>query len=107
MNRPMTSAVLVRENEVYAATGGVSAGNREQGFVPGFLDTETGIVYRSRDASGCLATIHRLDGLPDEVVQVRDGRGRVTQVKSSIVSGFLRAGMFYTRNEAAALLEAA
>ena len=107
MNRPLTNAVLAAENETFAATGGVSERNREQGFVPGFLDTETGLVYRSRDAAGRAAAVHRIDGLPDDVVQLRDGFGRVARVKCSIVSGFLRADKFYTRNEAAALLDAA
>jgi hypothetical protein len=32
----------------------------------------------------------------------RDGRGRVTAVKGSVVAGFLRRSRFYTREQAAA-----
>jgi len=94
--------MLCAENAAYAGTGGVSEGNRAHGFAPGFLDTETGAVYRSRDADGRLVAIHRLDGLPGHLVEARTPEGRVARVKSSIVSGFLRAGRFYTRSEAAA-----
>ena len=45
---------------------------------------------------------HVLDGLPNEVVVSRAESGRVTAVKGSLVSGFVRFGRFYTRDEAAA-----
>src|SRR5262245_7523494 len=98
--------VLVAENAAYAGTGGVSDGNRAYGLVPGFIDTETGAVYRSRNAHGQAAPIHCLDGLPEHLVEVRRD-GRVARVKRSIVAGFLSAGRFYTRSEAAALVAAA
>jgi hypothetical protein len=103
----MTGEMLVRENASYANTGGVCSGNRACGFLPGFLDTETGAVYASCDANGGLARIHRLDGLPDHLIETRNAAGRVAQIKRSVVSGFRRAGQFYTRSEAAALVNVA
>jgi hypothetical protein len=99
----VTEQTLVRDNGACKGTGGVSAGNRAHAFTRGFLDTETGAVYRSRDVHGQAAPIHLLDGLPDDVVEARNAAGRVARVKGSIVAGFLRAGCFYTRSEAAAL----
>jgi hypothetical protein len=31
----------------------------------------------------------------------KDGNGRITAVKSSVIAGFVRGGRFYTREEAA------
>ena len=102
----MSSRYLKLESAAHRGTGGVSAENRELGFVPAFLDTKTGTVYRSTFADGRPAPIHVLDGFPDEVVVARDLRGRVAQVVGSIVAGFVRESRFYTRDEAAQFLAA-
>jgi hypothetical protein len=47
--------------------------------------------------------MHILDGVPNEWVTERDGSGRIAAVKSSIVAGFVRNGIFYTREEASSL----
>ena len=83
------SGVLVRENLKYTGTGGVSANNQDKGFVPAFMDTETGNIYRSRFANGLPAPIHVLAGLPQKLIE-----------KNSVISGFLRAETFYSREEA-------
>jgi hypothetical protein len=106
MIRRGAADMLVRENAEFAGTGGLSEDNYEHGFVPGFLDSESGCVYRSRDARGRPAPIHRLDGLPKHLVEARDPQGRASRVSSALVSGFIRAGRFYTRIEAAALVGA-
>jgi hypothetical protein len=49
--------------------------------------------------------VHLIDqalALPRELVVSRRPCGRVAAVKASLVSGFVRAGRFYTREEAAA-----
>jgi hypothetical protein len=107
MSHIMLKETLEFENAVYAGTGGVSKSNRAHGFVPGFLDTDTGIVYRSCDATGRPASIHRLDGLPAYLIETRTAAGKVARVKRSIMSGFLRGGEFYTRSEAAVLVNVA
>jgi hypothetical protein len=101
INRGATARSLELETRSYGGTGGVSAENRCYGFRPGFLDRHTGAVYLSRFANGCPAPFHILDGLPDEVIVARDEHGRVAKVKASIESGFIFAGRFYTRDEAA------
>ncbi|WP_332671585.1 hypothetical protein [Aromatoleum sp.] len=104
MTMLLTETELRRENRIFEGTGGRSEENRGSGFEPAFLDNETHRIYRSRFADGRPAPCHLLDGLPDEVVVARDGRGRVAATKGSLVSGFLRCGEFYTRDEAVAAL---
>lgn len=102
----MTEATLRSENRHFCGTGGVSSASRGAGFHPAFLDTGTRAVYLSRFADGQIAPFHMLDGLPNEVVLARGPSGRVAAAKPSIVSGFVRAGQFYTRDEAAACVAA-
>ncbi len=77
MNRNLTEEVLQLETAVFTGTGGVSAGSRGGGFRPAFQDTHTRAVYLSRSS------------------------GRVEAVRPGVVSGFVRDGEFYTREEAA------
>jgi len=100
MIQAMTKQDLRRETLTYQGTGGVSAGNCGAGFRPAFLDTDTNTVYLSRFSNGEPAPFHLLDGLPDELVLRRNAAGKVDAVKSAIVSGFVRAGHFYSREEA-------
>ncbi len=102
MAQTMTTGTLKMENRTFEGTQGVSEGNRHLGFVPGFLDEETGSVYRSCGDDGTPCVIHILDGLPDHLVVKRNARGRVSSVKRSVIAGFLRDGRFYTREQAAA-----
>ncbi|MET0218767.1 MAG: hypothetical protein ABW205_12705 [Burkholderiales bacterium] len=100
--RPWSCTDLRMLSDSYRGTGGCSKENGSYGFRPAFLDEETGIVHRARFPDGTPAPFHLLDGLPDEVVVGRSESGRVTAVKGSLVSGFVRFGKFYTRDEAAA-----
>lgn len=102
MEHTMTRETLKTENQVFRGTGGRSEENRSGGFCPAFMDMQTSRVYPSRFADGRPAPFHMLDGLPDEVILARDISGRVASIKSSVVSGFLRVGRFFTREEAAA-----
>lgn len=98
----LNARTLRRENQAFRGTGGVSAENRTQGFVPAFLDTQTGAVYRACFADGRPAPMHLLDGLPPTVVATRDATGRVLALKATVQAGFLREEQFYTRAQAAA-----
>lgn len=100
----MTESQLTVENSRHCGTGGVSSRNRSAGFRPAFMDAGTRAVYLSRFADGRTAPFHVLDGLPDELVLERRATGRVAAAKPSVISGFVRAGLFYTRDEAAALV---
>jgi hypothetical protein len=92
---------LGEENEAYSGTAGVSVGGRALGFRPAFLDRTTRIVYPSRYGDGRLAAFHVLDGLPRSLVVVRRADGRVVGVRTSVITGFIRGGRFYTRKQAA------
>jgi hypothetical protein len=99
----ITANTLAAQNIQYRGTGGVSAGNRCLGFVPAFKDTETGVAYRSCFADGQPAPFHMYEGLPQELLE---GGGRASSkstsnVKCSVIAGFLLDGCFFTREEAA------
>jgi hypothetical protein len=100
--RSWTHTDLRAQSDAYRGTGGCSEENGDFGFRPAFRDDDTGMVYRARFLDGNPAPFHVLDGLPNEVVVSRAESGRVTAVKGSLVSGFIRLGRFYTRDEAAA-----
>jgi len=97
----MTQQRLDLENVRYRGTAGVSQ-NRSCGFRPAFMDTQTRAVHLSRFADGRPAPFHILDGLPDELVLAHNPGGRGVIVKASVVSGFIREGLFYSRDEATA-----
>ena len=97
---------LARENERWQGSGGRSDENREFGFRPAFFDYASQKLYLSRFPDGRPAPLHLVDGLPDEVVVDRAPGGRVLSVRASLVSGFERNGMFYTRKAAARALAA-
>ncbi len=105
MKQVLTQREMTRQSVTYQGTGGVSAGNRGFGFVPAFLDRSSGCVHLSCGADGQPAAIHRFDGLPDEVVLSRDECGCPLVVKPSLIAGFVRDGVFFTREQAAALVE--
>ncbi|MEN8168360.1 MAG: hypothetical protein ABFR65_12920 [Pseudomonadota bacterium] len=97
----LSTRVLAQQNRIYRDTGGVSDGCRGEGFRPAFLDRSTGITWLSRFADGRIAPLHVLDGLPDELVAKRDGNGNIKTAKDCVIAGFLRGGLFYTREQAA------
>jgi hypothetical protein len=99
---PLTARYLLLEAEKRRGTGGISAENKGLGFRPAFLDTNTGEVYVSQFADGRAAPFHLLEGLPDHLAIARDKRGYISQVVGSVIAGFLRNGVFYTRDQAAA-----
>lgn len=98
----LTSYTLVHENRKFRNSGGVSEGNRSQGFRPAFHDMDTGETFLSCFANGMPAPFHLLDGLPASVVVERDATGRAVAAKASVISGFVRNGRFFTRDEATA-----
>lgn len=100
----LTATELVAENHRFAGTAGVSSANRHMGFRPGFLDQDTGQVFLSRFADGCLAGFHIIEGLPPAFTE-RDASGRVRAATASIISGFVHNGQFYSREDAARLVE--
>lgn len=96
---------MLAESRAYRHTGGVSDNNRDRGFVPAFLDTATGIVYRSRNPDGTQAVCHCIDGLPEALVCTRDPAGHAETIKETVIAGFERDGCFFTREQAACLVD--
>ncbi len=103
MNTSYSVDTLARENRKFHNTGGVSAGCRSQRFMPAFFDVATGLSYPSVFTDGSQAPLHLLDGLPENLILERNSAGRVTAVRNTVISGFLRDGRFYTRDQAAAV----
>ena len=92
---------LRRENVAFDGTYGISRNNGCLGFIPAFCDTETGRVEVARFANGRPAPMHLLEGLPQEWAVGRGIDGRICAVKHTVIAGFLRGGLFYTREQAA------
>jgi hypothetical protein len=74
------------------------------GFRPAFKNIETGTVHLSCHSDGMPASVHVLDGLPDDWVLRRDSAGHVVEAKCSVVAGFVRDARFYTREQATRLI---
>ncbi len=104
MSRMFTTARLCRENQAFAGTGGVSSHNHHAGFSPAFRDPADGRVEIARFDNGDPAPMHLFCGLPQEWVVDRDENGQVTAIRDSIVAGFVRDAIFYTRDEAGAMV---
>ncbi|GGB87094.1 hypothetical protein GCM10011352_11250 [Marinobacterium zhoushanense] len=96
-----TLSPLESENIEYRHTGGISQNNAQYAFVPAFQDECDRRVELSRFRDGRVAPFHTLDGLPEEWIVKRDRAGRIVAIRSSIVSGFVRHGRFFSRQEAA------
>lgn len=103
MKQSLSDQELRRQNSVFKDTGGISEENRTDGFHPAFYDTQYERIELARYSDGTPAPMHILDGVPDDWVTERDGSGRVAAIKSSIVAGFIRNGVFYTREQASCL----
>ncbi len=102
MNSVLTTDTLRRQNLAFAGIGGVSAANRSSGFRPAFCDRDSGHTVLARFADGRPAPMHLLDGLPEEWIVAREATGRVRAIKKSVIAGFVRDDVFYTREQAAA-----
>jgi hypothetical protein len=101
MAQSMTRKNIETQNRFFVGTGGISSENRSLGFVPGFFDQDTGLIYRSCTAEGVPAPVHLIEGLPHEVVLARNPEGRVCAVKGTLIAGFILDGCFYTREQVA------
>jgi hypothetical protein len=104
---PLTPQALRETSERFRGTGGCSQDNAGAGFRPAFLDKNTGAVYAACFADGRPAPFHLLDGLPPALILSRDADGRVASVRPGVVSGFSRQGRFYSREQAARVVERA
>ena len=104
-HQALTPSGIEAQNRYFRGTGGVSRHNRQKGFSPGFLDSETGCMYPAKFSDGHLAPCHILDGLPATLILRRAATGLVLEVSNFVVAGFLRRGRFYSRQQAAAIVQ--
>jgi hypothetical protein len=102
MGELLTCATLAWENDCFAETRGVSQNCSDRHFIPAFKDRLTGETHASVFEDGRPAMIHLLDGLPEHWIVSRDKDRHVTAVLETIISGFLRNGVFFTREEVVA-----
>ncbi|MEN8178891.1 MAG: dihydroorotase [Pseudomonadota bacterium] len=100
----LSALCLEEENARFADSPGISINNRDQGFRPAFQDMRTGFCMISQFADGRPAPIHILDGLPEEWIEVRESNGQAIRACPQIISGFVRNGCFYTRDEASQVI---
>lgn len=105
MNGKITLVELAEQSKAYRGTGGVSAENMMYGFQPAFLDRDSRDIHLSCDAAGVPVQFHSFEGIPAAWVVERDVHGRPCAVKSSVVAGFVRDGYFFTREQAAQLVQ--
>ncbi|EGV50968.1 hypothetical protein [Candidatus Endoriftia persephone] len=96
----LSQLILARQNRHFHGTYGVSDNNRHAGFLPAFQDLSSGSWIISQFADGRPAPMHLLDGLPQEWICRRDQSGRALSTREGIVAGFVRDGIFYTREAA-------
>jgi hypothetical protein len=104
MGRKYTALQLRQENLAYSGTGGVSENCRSKQFQAAFQDTGTGRIELARFDNGQPAPMHIFSGLPDDWIVQRDSDGHPLALLDTIQAGFVRAGDFYTREQAAALV---
>lgn len=105
MDTRQQSVRLQQENQQFSGTGGVSEENYYLNFSPAFMDELSGDIEISKFGNGLPAPFHSMDGLPETWVIERDIAGHVVAIRSSVISGFVRLGRFFTREEAAELVE--
>jgi len=105
-HQALTGESLAKENRRFTGTGGISANNRTQGFIPAFLDRETDTVYRSCFPDGRPAPFHMLSGLPKELLETGGRTSNHCRIKRSVISGFVLDDVFYTREAAAQTVNA-
>ncbi len=100
LKRELSEQLLRWQNSRFSGTLGVSKNNRGRGFLPAFHDTYSGVSVLSRFTNGQPAPVHILDGLPRPWITSFDENGAVATVREGVIAGFIRAGRFYTRDEA-------
>jgi hypothetical protein len=93
---------LDNENVQYANSGGISQNNSAEHFVPAFKNVHTGEIALSRYSNGKSAPFHLIDGLPDSWLSKE---GNHKDLEEFIISGFVRFGRFFDRQEAADFIE--
>ena len=99
----MDNRNLQLENLAFAGTAGVSRNNRASGFTPAFLDKKTGVIEIARLENGQPSPTHIISWLPSSWASKLASDGSVESLKPGVIAGFVRDGVFYTREQTAEL----
>ena len=99
----MDNKRLRQENLAFVGTQGVSPGQHCGKFSAGFVDRATGRIELARFVNGDPAPMHLIAGLPADWAEERDVDGEICRVKKSVEAGFIKDGVFYTRQQLASL----
>lgn len=97
----MTKDQLNQQNIAYQNTQGISSNCTMSGYTPAFQDALSGEIHLSKFADGRLAPIHVIDGLPQEWIVKWDENKRALMAKETVIAGFVRDGIFFTRKQLA------
>ena len=99
----MDNRDLQLENLAFAGTAGVSRNSRASGFAPAFLDKKTGLIEIARLENGQPSPTHIIRWLPSSWAGSLASDGSVKSLKPGIIAGFVRDGVFFTREQTAEL----
>lgn len=99
----MDSRSLQMDNMAFAGTCGVSEHATVGGFSPAFLDKASGRVEVSRMRDGQPAPAHLISWLPREWAAEMEADGAIVRLRAGIIAGFVKDGVFLTREQAAEL----
>jgi hypothetical protein len=99
----MDNRKLQMENLAFGGTAGVSRNNRTSGFTPAFLDKKTGLIEIAKLKNGQPSPMHIISWLPRKWASRLAADGTVECLKPGIIAGFVRDGVFYTREQTAEL----
>lgn len=97
----MNDRTLKMQNLAYRGTLGLSENNRRKGFLPAFRHDQTGHVQIACRQDGSACSFHLIDWLPLDWALEHAADGRVLCLAPGVTAGFVRDGVFYTREEAA------
>lgn len=95
----MDKQELEDQNCRFSNTDAVSCNNKDKGFLPAFRDEDSGRVELARFVDGRPAPMHLIIGLPKSWAIEFDDNGAISVIKTSITAGFVRDGVFFTRDE--------
>ena len=96
----MDSRSVSWQSQVYTGNRGVRDDASMSGFRPAFLDKATGRVAIARLRDGKPAAAHLIAWLPRDWAAEMQADGSIVRLRDGIIAGFVRDGVFLTREQA-------